>query len=104
MNFRLALTTLLFFVLLAGGHLFFTAQNIALKYRVTELKTKLNALKDANRQLGGQVALGENLAYVEEYAKSKLGMIYPERLTYIVGTAEVIPAPSLPPDRAAAKD
>jgi cell division protein FtsB len=104
MNFRLALTILLFFVLLAGIHLFFYAQNITLKYRITDIKVKLNELKSNNRQLGGQVSRAEDLGYVEEYAKGKLGMIYPEQITYIVGTGEVIPKPNLPPDRPGATD
>ncbi|MCU0640627.1 MAG: septum formation initiator family protein [Candidatus Margulisbacteria bacterium] len=104
MNFRLATTTLLFFVFLAGVHLYFYAQNISLKYQVTEIKIRLNEQKNANRQLGGQVARAENLAYVEEYATNKLKMIYPEQVIYIVGTREVNPAPSSPADRPAARD
>ena len=104
MNFRLALSILLFFVLLAGIHLFFSAQNITLKYRVTDSKMKLNELTSASRQLGGEVSRAENLGYVEEYATGKLGMIYPEQITYIVGTGEVIPKPSLPPDLSDIKD
>jgi cell division protein FtsB len=104
MNFRLALSILLFFVLLAGIHLYFYTQNITLTYKITDLKTKLNGLKSDNRQLSGQVSRGENLSYVEEYALKKLGMIYPGQITYIVGTAEVIPKPSSLPGQTAAKD
>jgi cell division protein FtsB len=98
------MTILLFFLGLAAIHLFFSAQNISLKYRTTDIKVKLNELKSANRLLNGQVARGEKLDYVEEYARSKLGMVYPEQIIYIVGTKMVNPKPSSPPDRTATRD
>ncbi|MFA5113540.1 MAG: hypothetical protein WC529_04510 [Candidatus Margulisiibacteriota bacterium] len=104
MNFRLATSILAFFLLLAGIHLFVFAQNITLKYRITDIKVKVNELKAVNRQLGSQVARGENLSYVEDYATGRLGMVYPEQITYIVGTREVSPKPSLLPGQPATRD
>jgi cell division protein FtsB len=104
MNFRLATSILVFFLLLAGAHLYIYTQNISLKYQLTDLKVRLGELQSANRQLGGQIARGENLAFVEQYATRKLGMIYPEQIIYIVGTREVIPKPSSLPGQPAARD
>lgn len=93
MNFRKAVFILTVFLVLAGIHLFIYTQNIGLKYRVTDLKVRLSELNSGNRQLESQVIEEENLAYVEKVAKEKLGMIYPEKIIYILGTEEANPAP-----------
>ena len=83
-QFRRAVLILLFFVLLAGIHLFIYTQNIDLKYKTTRLKIKLQELVSQNRALGSQVAQKENLKTVEEVAMKKLNMVYPEKVNYIV--------------------
>lgn len=93
MNFRRAVFILVVFLLLAGIHLFVYAQNISLKYELTDLKVKLSELNSRKRQLASQVAREENLGYVEKTAKEKLKMIYPERIIYILPTREAAPAP-----------
>ena len=91
-NFRLAVFVLSVFLLLAGSHLFISAQNISLKYEGTDLKVKLNELVSRNWQLGGQVARQENLGAIEKSARGSLGMIYPEQVIYIRASKEASPA------------
>lgn len=91
MNFRRAVFILVVFLLLAGIHLFVYAQNISLKYEITDLKVKLSELNSRNRQLEARAAREENLAAVEKTAKEKLGMTYPEKIIYIVGSTEAVP-------------
>ncbi len=83
-NFRKAVAILVLFLTLAGVHLFISAKNIGLKYRITDLKIKLAELNSLSRQLGSQMSREEDLDRVEQYAKAKLGMFYPEDVTYIV--------------------
>ncbi len=86
-NFRKAVAILVLFLTLAGVHLFIYAKNIGLKYRMTDLKIKLAELNSLSRQLGSQLSREEDLGKVEQYAKTKLGMVYPENITYIVTSA-----------------
>lgn len=90
-DFRRAVAILSLFICFAGIHLFIFAQNIGIKYRITDLKVKLGELTSKNRQLGGLVAREENLAYVEKYAKGKLGMYYPAKIQYLAASAEGAP-------------
>lgn len=82
-RFRRAVFILLIFVGLAGIHLYIYTQNINLKYRVTDLKIKLSALQNRNRQLGSQVSAKEDLGHIEKLARKKLEMIYPEKINYV---------------------
>ena len=82
-EFRLAVAILLFFVLLAAGHLFIVTKNIGLKYQITDTKVKLAELRSQNRIFGTQIAAKESLGLVEKIAKGKLGMIYPVKVNYI---------------------
>jgi cell division protein FtsB len=84
MKFKRAVLILIIFVALAGIHLYIYTQNIDIKYRVTDLKTKLTRIRTRNRQLGITVAKKENLSYIENVAKNKLGMIYPEKINYVL--------------------
>jgi cell division protein FtsB len=86
--FRKAVAILVLFVILAGIHLFISAQNIGLKYKITDLKIKLAELNSLSRTLGSRMSQGEDLGYIEKTAKGKLGMIYPENITYIVMSAK----------------
>ena len=83
-DFLRAVLILLVFVALAGIHLYIYTQNISLKYRTTELKTKLEKIKSSNRSMLSRVAKKENLGYIEKFAREKLDMIYPEEINYIV--------------------
>lgn len=98
-KFRQAVLILVIFLILAGIHLFIYTQNIDLKYKATDLKTKLNELRSTNRLIGSQVAKKENLSYIEKIAKEKLDMIYPEKVNYILrpqGKTEKSPEDSNP--------
>ncbi|MDD5594596.1 MAG: septum formation initiator family protein [Candidatus Margulisbacteria bacterium] len=86
-GFRKAVSILVLFLTLAGTHLFIFAQNISLKYQITDLKIKLNELTSQTKALGSQASRGEDLAVVERIAKTKLDMVYPEDITYITTSA-----------------
>jgi cell division protein FtsB len=86
-NFRKAVAILVLFLTLAGIHLFIAARNMALTYRRSDLKIKLAELNSLSRQLGSQMSQEEDLDQVEKYAKTNLGMIYPDNVTYIVMSA-----------------
>jgi hypothetical protein len=78
-------------VILAGVHLAITTQNIALKYKTTELKIKLSESKGKNRVLGVQVARQENLGIIEQKASLSLGMFYPAKMNYVI--PKCLPSP-----------
>jgi cell division protein FtsB len=82
-SFRLAVFILVVFLLLAGVHLIIFAQNVGLKYELTDLKVKLTELTSKNKELNCFVAREEKLGYIEKVAIERLGMLYPERVTYI---------------------
>ena len=90
-NFRRAVLLLALFVALAGLHLYITTQNIGLKYRLTDQKVKYNKLKDHNRQLALQIARQEDLGKIEQAAREKLMMVYPEKVRYILLSPEAAP-------------
>ncbi|MFA6169887.1 MAG: septum formation initiator family protein [Candidatus Margulisiibacteriota bacterium] len=90
MKFKQILMGLGFFLLLCGIHLFFNAQNIRLKYEVTDLKIRHQELISRNRELGTKIAIIENLDSIDQIAKSRLNMYYPEEITYVVPSKEVV--------------
>jgi len=71
-------------LILAGIHLYINTQNIDVKYKVTDLKIKLAQVRSQNRNLGSVIAQKENLSYIEKVARTKLDMIYPEKINYIL--------------------
>ena len=83
-GFRRAVFTLVVIVILSAIHLFIYTQNMDLKYKTTDIKIKLSEIRSKNRLLGSKVARKENLAYVEKFAREKLGMIYPKNINYIL--------------------
>ncbi|MFC1637694.1 hypothetical protein ACFL1W_01600 [Candidatus Margulisiibacteriota bacterium] len=91
MKFKRAVLILVTFVALSGIHLYIYTQNINIKYRVTDLKVKLTGLRTRNRLRGLEVARKENLSHIENTAKNKLGMIYPEQINYVVASGEARP-------------
>ena len=82
-KFRQAIFILMVFVALAGVHLYINTQNIALKYKVTDLKIRLSEIRSKNRLIGSQVAIKEDLSRIEKYAREKLRMTYPKKINYI---------------------
>lgn len=87
-EFRRALSILGLFLGLSAIHLFIYAQNVSLKYHLTDKKILFSELSSQNRQLGSMVSREENLSQVEKIAKEKLGMIYPEKINYIFSSKE----------------
>ncbi|MFA5840132.1 MAG: hypothetical protein WC890_05720 [Candidatus Margulisiibacteriota bacterium] len=83
-NFRMAMAILVLFVFLAVVHLFFYTQNIRLKYTLTDNKIKITELRSKNCAVGSQVSRGETLGSIEKIAKGSLGMVYPDKINYIV--------------------
>ncbi|MBU0630866.1 MAG: septum formation initiator family protein [Candidatus Margulisbacteria bacterium] len=88
MKFRQILAVIMFFLLLSGIHLFFNAINIRLKYQLTDLRIKWQELISRNRELGTRIAIIENLDSIDQIAKSRLGMYYPDEVIYVVPTKE----------------
>jgi hypothetical protein len=86
-DFRLAVSTLILFLLLAGIHLFLVAQNVDLNYRLNDLKIRLNEVISHRRQLDGQAARNEDLPLIEQKAKA-LKMVYPEKVHYVIVSRE----------------
>jgi hypothetical protein len=80
------------FVILSLGliHLYINTQNIALKFRVTENKIKVNELRSQNRLLGSQVARKEDLAQIEKIALSNLNMEFPAKVIYLAASKEAL--------------
>jgi len=88
MSFRKAVFILIVFLVLSGIHLYIYVQNVALKYQITDLKIKLSELASRERDLKVKIAEKENLAVIEKIAREKLGMIYPEKIIYLLVTSE----------------
>jgi len=88
MSFRKAVFILIVFLVLSGIHLYIYVQNVALKYQITDLKIKLSELASRERDLKVKIAEKENLAVIEKIAQEKLGMIYPEKIIYLLVTSE----------------
>lgn len=82
-RFRRAVFVLVTIITLASIHLYINTQNIDLKYKVTDLKIKLNEIRSKNRNLGSRAAKKENLSDIERIARERLKMIYPEEINYI---------------------
>jgi cell division protein FtsB len=91
MNFRRATFILVVFLTLAGAHLWVYVQNVGLKYEITDLKIKRAEANSQKRQLAALVAAQENLSSVEKLAREKLGMIYPEKIIYLIASREAAP-------------
>ncbi|KAF0133424.1 MAG: hypothetical protein FD145_1287 [Candidatus Saganbacteria bacterium] len=76
-------------LVLALVHLFIVTSSVGLKYNAASLKIKYGKLYAESRRLNYFVAKKENLSRIDSMAVSKLGMVYPEKIDYIViGTKE----------------
>lgn len=88
MKFRQAIFILIILLFLAIIHLFIYTQNITLKFKITDLKIKFSQIRSKNRSLASEVARKENLKEIEKIAKERLGMIYPEKIIYLLPSKE----------------
>ena len=84
-----AFAILIIFVSLAAVHLAIYTSSIKTGYEIDDLKKQLDKVRDENRNLSYLVAKNEALPRIEQIAKGKLKMVYPEKIEYIfMGTKE----------------
>jgi cell division protein FtsB len=74
---------LIFFVVLAVIHLAIYTDSIKNGYEIDSSKRALDKLREENRYLNYLVAKDEALPRIENIARSKLKMVYPEKVNYI---------------------
>ena len=79
---------ILIIVALALVHLYILTRSVSLKYDITRKKMELMKIYKENKNLSCQVSRGESLDRVEGAATSKLDMLYPEKMNYIVVSGE----------------
>lgn len=79
-----AFAILVIFVTLSAVHLAIYTSSINIGYTIDELKGKLENLRNENRYLNYLVAKEEALPRIEQIAKNKLKMVYPEKMNYII--------------------
>jgi cell division protein FtsL len=72
------------FVLLSAIHLAIYTSSIKTSYEIDELRSKLEKVRTQNRYLNYLVAKEEALPRIENIAKGKLNMVYPEKINYII--------------------
>ncbi len=81
---RRYLVLIIIILALALTHLYIFTSSIGLKYNVAKLKIEHQKLYSENRRLNYLIARGESLPKIDEIASSKLSMVYPEKINYIV--------------------
>ena len=80
---------LIAFVLLCAVHLSISTVSNKTGYEIGELRSKLEKIRSDNRYLNYIVAKEEALPRIEQIAKGKLNMVYPEKVYYlIISTSE----------------
>jgi len=77
---------LIAFVLLCAVHLSISTRSMKTGYEIDELRSKLEKIRSDNRYLSYIVAKEEALPRVEQIAKRKLNMVYPEKVYYLIIT------------------
>jgi len=75
---------LIVFVLLCAVHLFISTSSNKTGYEIGELRSNLEKIRSDNRYLSYIVAKEEALPRIEQIAKGKLNMVYPEKINYII--------------------
>jgi len=80
--FLLAMITIFLLALL---HLYIYTKNIGLDYEVKQLKVKLGKLYDDERNLKSIVSGKRSLSRIDNLASKELGLVYPEKMTYVHG-------------------
>ena len=79
-----AFAILVIFVLLSAVHLAIYTSSIKTGYEIDGIKKKLEAIRPENRYLNYLVSKEEALPRIEQLAKGKLNMAYPEKINYII--------------------
>ena len=75
-------------VILALVHLFIFTGSIGLNYDLVKKKEAFKKFYQENRRLNYLLARGESLDKVEQIATTKLEMIYPESVNYIIESSK----------------
>jgi len=75
---------LIVFVLLCTVHLSIYTNSIKTGYEIDGLRSKLEKIRSDNRYLSYIVAKEEALPRIEQIARQKLKMVYPEKINYII--------------------
>jgi len=83
-----AFTILLMFVILAAIHLAIYTSSMKVGYEIDGSKKELEKLRSENRYLNYLVAKEESLPRIEQIAKGKLNMVYPEKMNYVVASTK----------------
>jgi len=83
-----AFAILILFVALAAVHLAIYTSSIKKGFEIDDLKKQLDAIRNENRYMSYLVAKEEALPRIEQVAKNKLKMEYPENMNYIVVSSE----------------
>jgi cell division protein FtsL len=75
---------LIVFVLLCAVHLSIYTGSIKTGYEIDDLRSKLDKIRSDNRYLSYIVAKEEALPRIEQIARQKLKMVYPEKINYLI--------------------
>ena len=78
----------LILIALALVHLYVYTKNVGLNYDCETLKEQFNALYSENHFLASEVSYLSRLDRIEDYAKTKLDMEYPAKITYLIVSQE----------------
>ena len=87
-NIRPFIFVVLVIMFFALAHLYVYTKNISLHYEVKQLKIKLGKLHDETRYLTSLASEKRSLDRIEEIAKTKLNMVWPNRVTYLDSAKE----------------
>jgi len=90
MRISRALIILAVFVLLSAVHLTIYTNSMRTGYEIDALKKKLEVLRNENRYLNYLVVKEEALPRIENIAKGKLNMVYPDKINYIVVSSKEV--------------
>lgn len=71
-------------IILALVHLFIFTGSIGINYDLVKKKMAFQELHQENRRLNCLLARAESLEKVEKIATTKLDMLYPENMNYII--------------------
>lgn len=79
-----AFAILIVFVALSAVHLTIMTGSLKISYEIDTLKRTFELLRSDKRYLNYLVAREEALPRIEQAAKGKLNMVYPEQMNYII--------------------
>jgi len=83
-----ALIFLFVFISMTMIHLWLNSYIISAGYKSNELAKELSEIRGKNRQLMAEIASASHLGKIEARAHSQLNMVYPEKVNFIIVSAE----------------